>query len=58
MNVDVVQTDEQVHKLQQDPIVRVLNCRFVFKRKYKISPVDNKKYFEEGKSRLAEQGQH
>jgi hypothetical protein len=55
MNVAVVQTDEQLHKLQQDPTVRVLNSRFVFKRKCKISPVDNKKYFEKWKSRLAAQ---
>jgi len=58
MQVGVEQTDEQVRKLQQDPTVRILNSRFVHKRKYKISPVDQKEYFDKWKSRLAAQGQH
>ena len=44
--------------MQRDPTVRILNSRFVHKRKYKISPVDNKEYFDKWKSRLASQGQH
>jgi hypothetical protein len=58
MQVGVEQTDEQVRKLQKDPTVRILNSRFVHKRKYKISPADNKDYFDKWKSRLAAQGQH
>jgi hypothetical protein len=44
--------------LLQDPTVRILNSRFVHKRKYKISTVDQKEYFDKWKSRFAEQGQH
>jgi hypothetical protein len=58
MQVRVEQTDDQVRKLHRDPTVRILNSRFVHKRKYKISPVDNKGYFDKWKSRLAAQGQH
>jgi hypothetical protein len=35
MQIGVEKTDEQVRKLQRDPIVRILNSRFVHKRKYK-----------------------
>ena len=58
MQVAVEQTDEQVRKLQRDTTVRILNSRFVHKRKYKISPVDEKEYFDKWKGRLAAQGQH
>jgi hypothetical protein len=58
MQVGVEQTDEQVRKLQQDPTVRILNSRFVHKRKYNISPVDQKEFFDKWKCRLAAQGQH
>jgi hypothetical protein len=58
MQVGVEQTDEQVRKLHRDPTVPILKSRFVHKRKYKISPVDNKEYFDKWKSRLAVQGQH
>jgi hypothetical protein len=58
MEVGVDQTDEKVRKLQRDPPVRILNSRFVHKRKYEISPVDNKEYFDKCKSKLAAQGQH
>ncbi len=52
------QTDEKVRKLQRDPTVRILNSRFVHKRKYEISPVDNKEYFDKWKRRLPAQDQH
>ena len=51
-------TAEQVCKLLRDPTERILNSRFVHKRKYKISPVDQKEHFEKWKSRLAARGQH